>query len=93
MQIVIHGKSKIRFAAAEINDPYCPVCRQFIDHILDEFQITIDLAELIESRLRHTAVRRLHTQSHQEIQDIMLGAVMRKCLQILLFGIGTFLRL
>ena len=70
MQIVIHGKSKIRFAAAEINDPDRPVCRQFIDHILDEFQISVDLAELIESRLRHTAVRRLHTQSHQKIHRL-----------------------
>ena len=67
MQIIVHCKGKIGFAAAKINNADGTVFRQFIDHILDKFQIPVDLTEFIKSRPGHPAVRGLHAQSYQEI--------------------------
>ena len=64
MQVIIHGKGKVRFSASEVNDAHRSVCWKLTHNVLDKFQITVNLAELIVLRLYDFALRGLHAESH-----------------------------
>ena len=82
MQIVIHGKCKIRLATSKVKDRNLPILWKFRKNVLNEFQKSVDLAELVESGMHHFSFLRHHAKICEKwhccslFQHILLLAVM-----------------
>ena len=70
MEIVVHGKSQVRFPASEVKDGQLPAflrpVLQARQDVLDKFQKAVDLAELVEFRVDHLSLPGHDSQIHQE---------------------------